>query len=246
MGRDFRYGARGAGDVDLLIELGATFGFTVEVVDDVRPRASGASRPTWIRELLAEGDVRHATALLGHTPTVLGHRRARREARARARVPDREPHARVRGPDPRRRRYAGWLTDGARATPRRSRSATTPRSRACRKKQVEAYVLDRELDLYDHVVDVEFVERLRGMVAFTEHPRPRRDHPRRRRPGARAPGRRLGGIVRRRVAECARGPGAWRPSRRGSGCVLGGGAHECRSVRLMVHAASVERRLWPR
>jgi len=35
---------------------------------------------------------------------------------------------------------------------------------------VEAYVLDRELDLYDHVVDVEFVERLRGMVAFTNIP----------------------------------------------------------------------------
>ena len=35
------------------------------------------------------------------------------------------------------------------------------------KKQVEAYVLDRELDLYDHLVEVEFVERLRGMVAFT-------------------------------------------------------------------------------
>ena len=38
------------------------------------------------------------------------------------------------------------------------------------KKQVEAYVLDRELDLYDHVVDVEFEERLRGMVAFTNIP----------------------------------------------------------------------------
>ena len=31
-------------------------------------------------------------------------------------------------------------------------------------------MLDRELDLYDHVVDVEFVERLRGMVAFTNIP----------------------------------------------------------------------------
>jgi riboflavin kinase / FMN adenylyltransferase len=38
------------------------------------------------------------------------------------------------------------------------------------KKQVEAYVLDRELDLYDHVVDIEFVERIRGMVAFTNIP----------------------------------------------------------------------------
>ena len=31
-------------------------------------------------------------------------------------------------------------------------------------------MLDRELDLYDHVVDVEFVERIRGMVAFTNIP----------------------------------------------------------------------------
>jgi riboflavin kinase/FMN adenylyltransferase len=28
-------------------------------------------------------------------------------------------------------------------------------------------VLDRELDLYDHTVEVAFVERIRGMVAYT-------------------------------------------------------------------------------
>ena len=31
-------------------------------------------------------------------------------------------------------------------------------------------MLDRDLDLYDHLVDIEFVERLRGMVAFTNIP----------------------------------------------------------------------------
>jgi riboflavin kinase/FMN adenylyltransferase len=34
-------------------------------------------------------------------------------------------------------------------------------------KQVEAYVLDQDIDLYGHVVDVAFVQRIRGMVAFT-------------------------------------------------------------------------------
>jgi riboflavin kinase/FMN adenylyltransferase len=33
-------------------------------------------------------------------------------------------------------------------------------------RQVEAYVIGEDLDLYDHVVDVEFAERIRGMVAF--------------------------------------------------------------------------------
>jgi riboflavin kinase/FMN adenylyltransferase len=34
-------------------------------------------------------------------------------------------------------------------------------------RQVDAYVLDEtELDLYGHVVEVEFVARIRGMVAF--------------------------------------------------------------------------------
>jgi len=36
------------------------------------------------------------------------------------------------------------------------------------RRQVEAYVLDEtELDLYDHVVDVAFVERIRGMVTYS-------------------------------------------------------------------------------
>ena len=33
-------------------------------------------------------------------------------------------------------------------------------------KQVEAYVLDEDLDLYGHTVEISFVERIRGMVAY--------------------------------------------------------------------------------
>lgn len=170
VGRDFRYGARGAGDVDLLIELGRTHGFDVEVVDDVRPEGERRVSSTWIREILAEGDVRHATALLGHTPTVSGivvhgAKRGRELGFPTANLtPESEGLVPADGV------YAGWLTDAGTRYPAAISVGDNPTFEGVAPKQVEAYVLDRDLDLYDHVVDVEFVERIRGMVAFTSIP----------------------------------------------------------------------------
>ena len=170
VGSDFRYGARGAGDVALLQDLGHTFGFTVEVVDDVRPEDGRRVSSTWIRELLAEGDVAHAARLLGHAPTVSGivvhgAKRGRELGFPTANLtPESE------GLIPADGVYAGWLTDAGTRYPAAISVGDNPTFEGVPKKQVEAYVLDRELDLYDHVVDVEFVERLRGMVAFTSIP----------------------------------------------------------------------------
>ncbi|WP_448004052.1 bifunctional riboflavin kinase/FAD synthetase [Agromyces bauzanensis] len=170
VGRDFRYGARGAGDVDLLVDLGATFGFRVEVVDDVRPESGRRVSSTWIRELLAEGDVRHATELLGHAPTVSGivvHGAKRGRGLG---FPTANLSPESEGLIPADGVYAGWLTDAGTRYPAAISVGDNPTFEGVPKKQVEAYVLDRDLDLYDHVVDVEFVERLRGMVAFTNVP----------------------------------------------------------------------------
>ncbi|MDQ0895607.1 bifunctional riboflavin kinase/FAD synthetase [Agromyces ramosus] len=170
VGSDFRYGARGAGDVGLLIELGAKFGFTVEVVDDVRPEGERRVSSTWIRELLAEGDVAQATRLLGHTPTVSGivvHGAARGRELG---FPTANLTPESEGLIPADGVYAGWLTDAGTRYPAAISVGDNPTFQGVAKKQVEAYVLDRELDLYDHVVDVEFVERIRGMVAFTNIP----------------------------------------------------------------------------
>ncbi|MFF2370251.1 bifunctional riboflavin kinase/FAD synthetase [Agromyces sp. NPDC058110] len=170
VGKDFRYGAKGAGDVDLLIELGRTYGFEVEVVDDVRPEGERRVSSTWIREILAEGDVRHATALLGHTPTVSGivvhgAKRGRELGFPTANLtPESEGLVPADGV------YAGWLTDAGTRYPAAISVGDNPTFEGVAPKQVEAYVLDRDLDLYDHVVDVEFVERIRGMVAFTSIP----------------------------------------------------------------------------
>ena len=137
-----------------------------EVVDDVRPEGERRASSTWIRELLADGDVRHATNLLGHTPTVSGivvhgAKRGRELGFPTANLtPESE------GLIPADGVYAGWLTDSGARYPAAISVGDNPTFEGVAAKQVEAYVLDRDLDLYDHLVDVEFVDRIRGMVAF--------------------------------------------------------------------------------
>lgn len=168
VGSDFRFGARGAGDVAMLTSLGARYGFTVELIDDVRPERGRRVSSTWIRDLLAEGDVRHAAELLGTVPTVRGvvvHGAARGRELG---FPTANLSPENEGLIPADGVYAGWLTDddGTRY-PAAISVGNNPTFEGVPQKQVEAYVLDRELDLYDHTVDVAFAERIRGMVAYS-------------------------------------------------------------------------------
>jgi riboflavin kinase / FMN adenylyltransferase len=168
VGSDFRFGARGAGDVAMLTALGKRYGFTVELIDDVRPEHGRRVSSTWIRDLLAEGDVRHAAELLGTVPTVRGvvvHGAARGRELG---FPTANLSPENEGLIPADGVYAGWLTDddGTRY-PAAISVGNNPTFEGVPQKQVEAYVLDRELDLYDHTVDVAFAERIRGMVAYS-------------------------------------------------------------------------------
>ena len=166
VGSDFRFGARGAGDVAMLRELGERYGFTVELIDDVRPEHGRRVSSTWIRELLAEGDVAHATQLLGHVPTVAGvvvhgAKRGRELGFPTANLsPESE------GLIPADGVYAGWLTDGGTRYPAAISVGNNPTFEGVPQKQVEAYVLDEDLDLYGHTIEISFVERIRGMVAY--------------------------------------------------------------------------------
>lgn len=167
VGRDFRFGARGAGDVDLLVRLGQRDGFDVRLIEDVRPDNARRVSSTWIRELLADGDVRSAARLLGHLPTVRGivvHGAARGRELG---FPTANLSAESEGLVPADGVYAGWLADAGTRHPAAISVGNNPTFEGVPQKQVEAYVLDEDIDLYDHVVDVSFVERIRGMVAFT-------------------------------------------------------------------------------
>ena len=180
VGSDFRFGRGGAGDPDLLRELGPEFGFEVDVVDDVRAIDAGRRvSSTWVREVLEQGDVAAATRLLGRHHAVRGEvvhglKRGRELG-----FPTANLAADLEGFVPAEGVYAGWLVDEgapgeAASEPRSSvrypaaiSVGTNPTFDDVEVRQVEAYVLDEtELDLYHHVVEIEFVARIRGMVAF--------------------------------------------------------------------------------
>lgn len=172
VGRDFRFGAGGAGDPALLERLGAEHGFRVDVVDDIRAvHADRRVSSTWIREALASGDIATATKLLGRPPSVWGEvvhglKRGRELGYPTANLsPELEGFVPADGV------YAGWLvdTEGGRriSYPAAISVGTNPTFDDVHSRQVEAYVLDETgLDLYGRHVEVRFVERVREMTAF--------------------------------------------------------------------------------
>ena len=170
VGEDFRFGRGGAGDPELLRRLGPEFGFTVEVVEEVF--LDGSDRrvsSTWIRELLIAGDVKTAARVLDRHVDVRGEvvhglKRGRELG-----FPTANLSASVDSFVPADGVYAGWLVDhetGVRH-PAAISVGTNPTFDDVLERQVEAHVLgETDLDLYGHDVTVEFVDRLRGMVAF--------------------------------------------------------------------------------
>lgn len=170
VGDDFRFGRGGAGTPSLLAEMGPGRGFTVEVVDDVYlPGSDRRVSSTWIRELLMAGEVSAAAEVLGRSPDVRGEvvhglKRGRELG-----FPTANLSTITDAFVPADGVYAGWLVDHDTGVRHRAAISvgTNPTFDDVLVRQVEAHVIDETgLDLYGHDVTVEFVERLRGMVAF--------------------------------------------------------------------------------
>jgi riboflavin kinase/FMN adenylyltransferase len=168
VGANFRFGHRAAGDCRLLAEAGQERDFDVEAVAlDGGPQVWSS---TYVRTCLAEGDVAGAAEALGRPFAVRGHvtrgdQRGRELGYPTANVPVTDHTAAV----PADGVYAGRLRVVATSEtyPAAISVGTNPTFAGERERRVEAYVLDRDdLDLYDAEVDIEFVERLRGMLRF--------------------------------------------------------------------------------
>ena len=169
VGPDFRFGGRAAGDLETLRTLGQRYGFEVAAVDDLVTDDGGAPRrvsSTWIRELLDAGRVREAAALLGRLPSVRsrvvhGEQRGRELGYPTANLdPDLEGMLPLDGV------YAAWATvDGQRYGAAVS-IGNNPTFDGIPQHQVEAHLLDQKLDLYDHAIQLEFVEYIRPMNRF--------------------------------------------------------------------------------
>jgi len=167
VGNDFKFGSRASGDCATLRELGDRFGFTVVELEDVAPGGERRVSSSWIRELLEAGDVVTANSLLGRRHAVRGlvvHGEARGRLLG---YPTANLASDSTGYLPADGTYAGWLIDedGTRY-PAAISIGTNPTFEGERTRRLEAFVIDHTLDLYDHVVVVEFVDYLRGMYKF--------------------------------------------------------------------------------
>jgi riboflavin kinase/FMN adenylyltransferase len=168
VGANFRFGNKAAGDVATLRETGERFGFEAEgIALDGGPQVWSS---TYVRMSLAAGDVAGAAEALGRPYSVRGvvvqgDHRGRELGFPTANVPtDALTAAPPDGV------YAGWLrrVDTGEVYPAAISVGTNPTFSGVRERRVESYVLDRtDLELYGVEVEVGFVERLRGMVAFS-------------------------------------------------------------------------------
>ncbi|MGP3986265.1 bifunctional riboflavin kinase/FAD synthetase [Streptomyces sp. 3N207] len=166
-GPNFRFGHKAVGTVESLAELGETYDYDVIVVDLFERTESGdAFSSTMARRLVAEGDVRGASEVLGRPHrvegiVVRGAQRGRDLGFPTANV-DTLPHTAV----PADGVYAGLLTVAGEAMPAALSVGTNPQFDGT-ERTVEAHVIDRvDLDLYGLHVAVDFVEYIRGQEKF--------------------------------------------------------------------------------
>ena len=167
VGDDFRFGHRGAGNIELLrawLQRGA---FELEVVAEVQDAGAVRASSSKLRELLERGDVADAARMLGRYHSVRGTvvhgaKRGRELGFPTANLSPRD----LEGFIPADGVYAGILhVDGVSYATAVS-IGNNPTFEGVPQQQVEAYVLDMTIDLYGKLVAIEFVERVRPMVQF--------------------------------------------------------------------------------
>lgn len=163
-GADFALGYKREGNVEFLKALGKEKNFSVTVVEPQTFDGQIVSS-TRIRELVAQGEIDAATRWLGRFPSVRG-RVVKGDRRGRALG---FPTANLAIADRRlipangiyavRVRINGEWFNGAASIGVRPTFGGTQRL-------VEVYILDFDSDLYDQVIEVQFIKRLRDELKF--------------------------------------------------------------------------------
>lgn len=165
VGEDFRFGNKGSGDVSILKQLGQQHGFDVRVVSsallgDVKISSSA------IREALNSGDVATANKMLGHVHTCVGMIEHGLKIGRSIGFPTANMARDCEGYLPLDGVYAGWLVVDQHRYPAAHSVGINETFQAV-PRLVESHILDRDdVDLYDKVVTLEFVDFIRPAAKF--------------------------------------------------------------------------------
>lgn len=163
-GSDFALGYKREGNVEFLRELGKEKGFRVTVVEPQRfdGEIMSSSR---IREMIAAGDLQDAARFLGRFPSLRG-RVVRGDQRGRdLGFPTANLAVAERRLIPADGIYAVRVSIGERWFGGAASIGVRPTFGGSQ-RTVEVYILDFEGDLYDQVIEVQFIRRLREERKF--------------------------------------------------------------------------------
>lgn len=165
IGDDFRFGAKRAGDFDMLLAYGEKYGFKAEAMHTVEAAGQRASS-TAVREALAGGDMALAAQLLGRPYSISGRVVGGDQLGRKIGYPtanillkhNRPPlkgvfAVRVQGLS-----TANW--------PGVANLGTRPSVRPDGKPTLEVHLFDLDRNLYGHHLRVEFLHKLRDEVKF--------------------------------------------------------------------------------
>ncbi len=165
VGEDFRFGHRGSGDVHLLRDLGQQLGFEVRVISSAEIDGQKISTSK-IREYLDEGNVVAASEMLGRVHASVGMIEHGLKIGRSIGFPTANMARDCEGYLPLDGVYAGWLcVDGQRHAA--AHSVGINETFQAVPRLVESHVLDRnDIDLYDKVVTLEFIDFIRPAAKF--------------------------------------------------------------------------------
>lgn len=165
VGEEFKFGAAGAGDIETLRLLGEKYGFTAKSVSAVTRDGVKVST-TRIRDLLDEGNVKKAAELLGRNHSTTGVIEHGLKIGRTIGFPTANMSRECEGYLPLDGVYGGWLYADGRRMPAALSVGINETFQAV-PRLIEAFVIDeKDLDLYDKVVTLEYVDFIRPAAKF--------------------------------------------------------------------------------
>lgn len=165
VGPDFRFGRGGACDVAELTRLGGVYGFEVQSIEPVEVDGQKVSTSA-IRDAAEVGDVKLASKMLGYTYQTCGMVEHGLKIGRTIGFPTANISREGDGYLPRDGVYAGWLRVGDDVYPAAHSVGINETFQAV-PRLVESHVIGRtDLDLYDKVACLEYVDYIRPAAKF--------------------------------------------------------------------------------